>query len=83
MKRKILPKSLLLTAVVFSLFSFVFVNLHAHLVAPQAVCTKPTLEQPQVKECDDDTDTQDIKVPDVAVIGRVFELVQKIISVTN
>jgi hypothetical protein len=83
MKRKILPKSLLLTAVIFSLSSFVFVNLHANMTASKQSCSLFTLEQPQVKECDDDSDAQDIKVPAVTVIGRVINLVQKFLPVAN
>ncbi len=82
MKRKLLPKSFFLTAVVFSLCSFVFVNLHAGLTMPEQVCPKSKMEQPQLKESDD-TEAQDIKVPDVTVVGRVIELVQKFLPVVT
>jgi hypothetical protein len=82
MKRKLLPKSLLLTATVFSLSSYIFVNLHASRTMPTQTCTQAKTEQVQVKECDD-TEAQDIKVPDVTVVGRVIELVQKFLPVSN
>jgi len=82
MKRKSLPKSLFLFVAVFSLSAFVFVNVHANLTIPNQVCAQTNLEQPQVKDCDD-TEDQDVKIPDVSVLGRVFELAQKFLPVAN
>ncbi len=83
MKRKSLPKSLFLIAAVFSLTAFLFVNVHANLTIPQQqVCTQTGLEQPQVKECND-TDEQEVKLPDVSILGRVLELALKFIPVAN
>lgn len=80
MKRKSLPKSLFLIATVFSLTAFLFVNVHANLTIPHQVCTQSNMEQPQVKDCDD-TESQDVKIPDVTVLGRVVELAQKFLPV--
>lgn len=82
MKRNLLPKSHLLTAAIFSLSAFVFVNLHASLSAPQQVCTQAQIEQPQVKECDD-TATRETPLPDVTAISRLIELAQKFLPVAN
>ena len=82
MKRKSLPKSLFLIAAVFSLTAFIFVNVHANLTVVQQGCTQTKMEQPQVKECDD-TEDQDVKIPDVTVLSRLFELAQKFLPVAN
>lgn len=82
MKRQSLLKSFFLFASVFSLTAFIFVNVHANLTIPQEGCTKTTMEQPQVKECDD-TEDQDVKIPDVTVLGRLLELAQKFLPVAN
>ena len=82
MKRKSLPKSLFLIAAVFSLTAFLFCNVHANLTIPQQVCTQAGLEQAQVKECND-TDEQEVKLPDVSILGRVLELALKFIPVAN
>lgn len=83
MKRKSLPNSLFLIALVFSLSSLIFVNVHASLTMPDQVsCAPAQLEHPQVKDSDD-AEESDIKVPDVTVIGRVIELVQKFLPVGN
>lgn len=82
MKRNSLPKSLFLFAAVFSLSAFVFVNVHANLTIPRQMHAPASLEQAQVKE-GDDTEEQDVKIPDVSVLGRVFELAQKFLPVAN
>lgn len=82
MKRNSLPKSFFLIAVVFSLTAFIFVNVHANLTIPQQVCTQTKMEQAQVKDCED-TDTQEMKIPDVTVLGRILELAQKFLPVAN
>jgi hypothetical protein len=82
MKRKSLPKSLFLIAAIFSLTAFIFVNVHANLTIPQQGCTKANMEQPQLKDCDD-TEDQNVKIPDVTVLGRLLELAQKFLPVAN
>lgn len=82
MKRKSLPKSLFLITTVFSLTAFIFVNVHANLTIPQQACTQMEMGQPQVKECDE-TEEQDVQIPDVTVLGRVLELAQKFLPVAN
>ncbi|MBX2892636.1 MAG: hypothetical protein KF734_17035 [Saprospiraceae bacterium] len=80
MKRNSLPKSLILAAAVFSLTAFVFVNMHAHLTMPGEVCKQTRTEQPQVKECDD-ADAQELKLPNMTVLGRLLGLAQKLIPI--
>lgn len=82
MKQKSLPKSFFLIAVVFSLAAFVFVNVHASLTIPQHLCTQTKMEQTQLKECQD-TDTQEMKIPDVTVLGRLLKLAQKFLTIAN
>ncbi|MCW5921866.1 MAG: hypothetical protein KIS77_05940 [Saprospiraceae bacterium] len=81
MKQNSLPKSLILAAAVFSLTAFVFVNVHANLTIPGEVCKQTRTEQPQqVKECDD-ADSQELKLPNVTVLGRLLGLAQKLIPI--
>lgn len=80
MKRNSLPKSLILAAAVFSLTAFVFVNVHANLTMPGEVCKQTRTEQPQVKECDD-ADAQELKLPNMTVLGRLLGLAQKLIPI--
>lgn len=82
MKRKSLPKSLFLITAVFSLTACIFVNVHANLTIPQQGCSQLQMEQPQVKECED-ADDQEVQIPDVTVLGRALELVQKFLPVAN
>ena len=82
MKRKSQPKSIFLIAAIFSLTSFIFVNVHANLTSPQGICSQTKIGQPQVKECDD-SEEQDVQIPDVTVLGRVLELAQKFLPVAN
>ena len=82
MKRKSLPKSLFLFAIIFSLTSFVFVNVHANLTLSQQTCMQTMMGQTKVQDCDD-AEARDVKIPDVAVLGRLLELAQKFLPVAN
>jgi hypothetical protein len=82
MKRKSLPKSLFVLAAVFSLTAFLFVNVHANLTIPQQICTQTTLDQPQVQECEE-AENQEVKIPDISVLGRVIDLAQRFLPITH
>ncbi len=81
MKRKQLPKSPFLLIAVFSLSSFVFVNLHANL-SNIGVCSETKMEQPKMEECENGK-SREIPVPDVTVVGRLLALAQKLIEVAR
>lgn len=82
MKRKSLPKSLFLATAIFSLTAFLFVNVHANLTVPVQVRTEVTLDQ-QAQVKDGESEEQDVKIPDVSALGRLFELAKTLISVAN
>lgn len=75
MNKKSLHKSLFVLAITLSLASFIYVNAHASLSG--VTCAKPELAQkPSVKE-EQENETREIPVPDVAVLARLVQLVQK------
>ena len=81
MKRKQLPKSLFFLIAVFSLSSFLFVNVHAN-ISNAGLCCETKLEQPKIEESENGKSTE-IPVPDVTVLGRLLELAQKFITVVS
>ncbi len=81
MKRKQLPQSLFPVIILFSLSSFLFVNLHANR-AIMPTCVKSTLEQPKIEESDC-SDTREIPVPDITVVGRLLEIAGRLIEVAR
>lgn len=83
MKRKSLPKTLFLATAIFGLTAFLFVNVHANLTIPVQVRTEVKLDQQaQVKE-GDEAEEQEVRIPDVSALGRLFELAKKLVSVAN
>ena len=81
MKRKQLPKSLFLLIAVFSVSSFLFVNVHASN-AKSDLCCAAKLEQPKMEESENGK-SREIAVPDVTVLGRLLELAQKFIDIAR
>ncbi|MBK7936948.1 MAG: hypothetical protein IPJ82_07540 [Lewinellaceae bacterium] len=81
MKRKQLPKSLFLLIAVFSISSFLFVNVHAN-VANAGLCCATKLEQPKMEESENGK-ARELPVPDMTVLGRLLELAQKFIDVAS
>lgn len=83
MKRKSLPKLLFLSVAIFSLTAFLFVNVHANLTIPGQVLAQAKMEQQaQVKEAGE-AEEQEVQIPNVSALGRLFELAKKFISVAN
>jgi hypothetical protein len=78
MKQKLFPKYLIAAVIALSLFSFAYVNLHA-VYSSQASCEqKANTPQPVLVEEEDET--RSIPVPDITIIGRVLDIVQRYTS---
>lgn len=81
MKREFTFKSLLIVASFLSLFAFAFVNLHANSVEAQSF-TKIGVVNTQV-ESEEAEEAQKMAVPDVTVLGRLWEIAQRFMERTN
>ncbi len=81
MKREITFKSHLITLSILSLFAFVFVNLNTKATMAQPF-SKIEMAQNQV-ETEDASDSDKIPVPDVSVLGRVWEIAQRLLARSN
>ena len=81
MKQKLLPKYLFAGVIALSLFSFAYVNLHAVYSTQPCLEQKATSPQPVLIE-EDDKQTTNIPIPDVTIISRVMNVVQKL-ATTN
>ncbi|MFN0034457.1 MAG: hypothetical protein ACKVUS_05270 [Saprospiraceae bacterium] len=81
MKRKHTFKSLLITASLLSLFAFAFVNLHANSALKGSV-SKIERTQHEV-ESEEAGETREIPVPDVTVLGRLWEIAQRLLDRAN
>ncbi len=81
MKQSITFKSLLITASFLSLFAFAYVNLRPHSNLAQPF-SKMAMAQNQV-EGEDRGETREIPVPDVSVLGRVWEIAQRFLDKAN
>jgi len=78
MEQKHLPKSLFLTIAIFSLFAFIAVNLHASMTAPAQSNLKKELLQTKVED-EAEQEDRNLAIPDVTVLGRLFELAQRLL----
>lgn len=81
MKRKLTFKSLFLSAAVCSFLAFAFVNIKAQS-APAQSFTKIELAQSQV-EAEDAAESREIKVPNVSVLGRLWDIAQRLMDRAN
>ncbi|MFN0175331.1 MAG: hypothetical protein ACKVU0_11830 [Saprospiraceae bacterium] len=81
MKRDHTFKKILVTASLVSLFAFAFVNLRAKTLSAQPV-SKIEMAQNQVKG-EDAGESDKISVPDLSVLGRVWEIAQRFLEKTN
>lgn len=81
MKQKPTFKSILLVASLFSLFAFAFVNVHAGLSVGRSF-VQPELVQTQLSE-DEQAEEREVAVPDVTILGRLWEISQKILDRKN
>lgn len=81
MKREYTFKSLLATATILSLFAFAFVNFRANTTSTQRFSA---IELTQSKvEGEDESESNKFSVPNVSVLGRVWELAQRFLDKTN
>lgn len=81
MEKKQLPKSFYLIIAAFSFTAFLFVNLHAGFNLGN---NTPGLERTQAKVEEDATQKQyDVPVPDVTVLGKVFDLAEKLLPLAH
>ncbi len=81
MKQKLLPKQLLAGLIALSLFSAVYVNVHAAYTA-QTALKNGMAPQPVLVE-EEDKDKSELPVPDVTVIARIIDLVEKFASANH
>lgn len=80
MKQKPTFKSILLVASLFSLSAFIFVNWNSNSSLSQ-IENKAKIVQTQLE--DNDEDQSNVPVPDVTVLGRLWDMAQKIILKKN
>jgi hypothetical protein len=74
MKYKLLPKHILTVAAIFSLAAFAFVNLDAR----EATCTEQAPgSSMQIEQQQEEPEARKLKTPDVMVLTRIIDLVQK------
>lgn len=76
MKSKLHTKYFLAAVIALSLFSFAYVNLHA-AYSNQAVRTEQLKTQQPVM-LEDENQNRDIPIPDISILSRIFDMVQKI-----
>jgi hypothetical protein len=76
MKQKPTFKTLLVVASFVSLSAFVFVNVQSNFTLQKDVISSEFV-QPQMEDGDDQAG---IAVPDVTVLGRLWEIAQKLID---
>lgn len=81
MKREQTIKSILVTASFLSLFAFAFVNIQANSTAVQPF-SKIEMVQNQV-ESEDNHESGKLSVPDLSVLGRVWEIAQRFLGANN
>jgi len=81
MKRSLTFKSLLISASLLSLFAFAFVNLRTNSTLAQPF-SKIEMAQSQV-ESEEANESGKITVPDVSVLGRVWEIAQRLLDRAN
>lgn len=80
MKQKPTFKSLLVVASVFSFFAFVFVNTHSYFGVEKPLM-RTEFVPTQLEE--EDEDSGKLAVPDVTVLGRLWDIAQKLIDNKN
>ena len=81
MKREITFKNVLITASFLSLLAFAFVNLSAHSNVTQSF-SKVEISHNQV-EAEETGESREIKVPNVSVLGRLWDIAQRLMDRAN
>jgi hypothetical protein len=84
MKNHLLPRFLFVAIVLFSLFSFAYVNLHA-IRKQQCSATSVPMVQTELTRQEDqpDEDSGESRLPDVAALGFLLKLAGKLLPVAN
>lgn len=72
-----LPKSIFLTVALASFVAFLAVNLHAKLSASPRTASQTEMLNQRVEEATEQHNDRDLSIPDVTVLGRLFELAQR------
>jgi len=80
MKQKRTLKSLLVIASIFSLFAFLFVNIDAKFGSKGKSLVKSEFAQTQLEE---DAEEGKIAVPGFTMLGRLWDVAQKLIVRKN
>jgi len=81
MKRSLTFKSLLITASLLSLFAFAFVNLRPNSMVAQPFSKIETTQS--LVESEETSNSREIPVPNVSVLGRVWEIAQRFLDRAN
>lgn len=77
MKINLHPKYLLTAITALSIFSFIYVNFHAATALPALPQQTATVEQPALKESEEDEKNRNLAVPDITILSRVIDIVQR------
>jgi len=72
-----LPKSLFLTVALVSVVAFLAVNLHANLSASPRTASQTEVLSQKMEDVAEPRSGRDLSIPDVTVLGRLFELAQR------
>ncbi len=81
MNQKRLPKFLLPFIAVISATAFLFVNVHSGN-SIQNPCLPTEITASQIEHCEDKKD-YDVQVPDISLLSRVVDIVQKLLPVAH
>jgi hypothetical protein len=81
MKQKLTFKSVLVITTFLSLFAFAFVNIKANSTLAKPF-SKIELSQNEV-ESENSNETDKISVPDLSVLGRVWEIAHRFLGANN
>ena len=77
MKSKISTKYFFVAIIALSLFSFLYVNLHAAYYSRQGADNSPLkVVQPVMME-DENDQKRDIPVPDITILSRIYDIAQR------
>ena len=83
MKSKNLPKSVLAALVALSVFSFVFVNIHALSLQQAGLTTPATLVEPAIGPTEENPEPDSGPALDVAVLGYLLQLAGRFLPVAG
>ena len=81
MKRKDTFKSLLLAACLLSLCAFAFVNTQTHSSIARSFDRLEVVNSEV--QCEEERESGNLSVPDVSVLGRVWEIAQRFLQRTQ